>query len=396
MVIRGAILVGPDRLLHEPLHLSGGLISSEVPPADTPELELDGHLIFPGLINAHDHLQLNSIPPLRSGRPFANSYAWIDAFAAHLAEPAVAAAKAVPQERRYLQGGLKNLLGGATTVAHHDPWHRTLDDPAFPVRVLREYGWAHSLGLGLQEPPPGRPRYGPPPVESFQSTPPQWPWLIHLAEGTDSVAAAEFAKLEELQMVAENTVLVHAVGLSEFDVTRVIQRGVGVVWCPSSNLAILGSTLEARRLFDAGRLALGTDSRLTGGRDLLAELRVAAEHSDLTPREVFRLVTCDAARILRVPIAGGLQAGQRADFLVLRDGGGDPWEHLINATRSDLRAVVLGGKPVIADADLAEWFVACDLETTRVTVDAHPKLLRSSLVGVIDLESGVEMAAGHA
>ena len=44
------------------------------------QLDLKVHFIFPGLINPHDHLHLNNIPPLTGEVKFANSYAWIAAW----------------------------------------------------------------------------------------------------------------------------------------------------------------------------------------------------------------------------------------------------------------------------------------------------------------------------
>ncbi len=113
--------------------------------------DLRDHLIFAGLVNAHDHLHLNNFPPLPQDAPFPNSYAWMEAFQSYMEEPAVVAARKVPISVRCRHGALKNLLCGATTVVHHDPWDPIFDDPAFPVRLLRRYGWSHSLGLGLAE-----------------------------------------------------------------------------------------------------------------------------------------------------------------------------------------------------------------------------------------------------
>lgn len=392
--LRGALLVAPERVAQRPLFVERGRIAA-TRPAGAWELDLRDHLIFPGMVNAHDHLHLNSIPPLPHDAPFPNSYAWIEAFQPHFQNPAVAAAVAVPEPLRLWQGGLKNLLCGATTVAHHDPWRPALDDPSFPAGLLRDFGWSHSLGLGLEDAERGGlPRYGPPVRASFAATPPDRPWIIHLAEGTDALAAGELGRLAALGCLAANTVLVHGAGLTSADIERVIAAGAGVVWCPSSNLGMLGRTLDPRRIHDAGRLALGSDSRLTGARDLLDELRVAAAHSDLPPAALLRLVTRDAARILGLPDAGGLGAGRRADLLIARAASGDPYGDLLGLRRAEIRAVVRGGAPLVADPDFAEWFAVCGVPAARATLDGRPKLIARALLGppgAADLEPGLEI-----
>jgi hypothetical protein len=318
---------------------------------------------------------------------------------------------AVSKTLRHWHGGLKNLLCGATTVAHHDPWHAVLDDPVFPVHLLRHFGWSHSLGLSAspddrrrmashpRRPSPAAfrpvlPTFGPAVTESFAATPLDQPWIIHLAEGTDAVAAAELEHLEALRCLAANTVLVHGVGLTVADVERVIHRGAAVIWCPASNISILGKTLDPHRLFAAGRLALGSDSRISGSRDLLDELRVAAAHSKLAPAALLRLVTSDSSRILAMPEVGGLHRGQRADMLIIRDAGSDPYRTLLALQRRDIRAVVCGGVPAIADPDFAAWFTACGVDAVRVLLDGRPKLLARRFVGppgAAALEPGLEL-----
>jgi cytosine/adenosine deaminase-related metal-dependent hydrolase len=391
-VLEHAQVLEHDGVGKRPLAFAAGCIVEA--PTSALHLDLRDHVIVPGLINAHDHLQLNNVPPLEHAQPFPNSYAWIDAFEPHLRDPDVVAATRVSSDDRHWHGGLKNLLAGVTTVAHHDPWRPVLDDPAFPVGLLEEFGWSHSLGLGTPR-GGGRPRYGPPIVESFEATPLERPWIIHLAEGVDDVASAEPAQLETLRCLASNTVLVHGVGLTAADVERVIEAGAAVVWCPASNLEMLGRTVETdtlRRLAAAGRLTLGSDSRLTGSRDLLDELRVAGLHSDLSPGELLRLATCDAARILRLSDRGALIAGQRADCTIVR-AGADPLRSVIDARRADLRAVARGGVPVVADPDFAEWFAHCGVDVVRIRLDGRPKLMARSIArpGAMALEPGLEM-----
>ena len=394
--LHGACLVTHELVRRADLHLAAGHFADRPPEGSAYDVDLAGHVIYPGLINCHDHLQLNNIPPLPQNAAFPNSYVWSQAFREHFGHTAVAAAIAVDPRVRFRHGALKNLLSGATTVAHHDPFpteDRGLD---FPVRLLRDFGWSHSLGLGTPDPDSSdQARYGPAIVASFAATPAHVPWMVHLAEGTDALAAAELDRLEAMGCLADNTVLIHGVGLTDSQVQRVIEIRAGVVWCPSSNLRLLRKTLNPRLLFEAGRLALGTDSRLTGSRDLLSELRVAAAHSNLTPRELLRLATSAGASMLRMGNTGGLERAQTADLVVLRDHGDDPYRQLLKTNRADLRAVVRGGVPLLADPDFASWFSAVGIDVIEIHLDGRPKLLSAAHCAAIGLEPGVTRVPSH-
>jgi Amidohydrolase family len=379
-----AVSITADARSRAPLPIRGGRIGASL-AARAYRVDLHDHLIFPGLINAHDHLHLNTVPPLKSGAPFPNSYAWIAAFQAHFDEPAVVAALQVPKALRLRHGALKNLLAGSTCVAHHDPWHAALDATNFPVALLRDFGWSYALGW---------PGYGPPVAQSFAATPTDRPWLIHLAEGTDAIAQAELAELDRLGCLASNSVLVHGVGLREQDVERVIASGASVVWCPGSNRALLGQSLDPTRLCAAGRLALGSDSRLSGARDLLDEMRGVAERGELSPAQLLKLVTTQAARILRLSSRGTLVPGAPADLVIVEDRGGEA-RSLVEIERSQIRAVVRDGVPRIADPDFAEWFAATGTAAVPVMLDGRPKLLAASLAepALVALEPGLERVA---
>jgi cytosine/adenosine deaminase-related metal-dependent hydrolase len=389
VVLEHATVMSGDVARVRALAFRDGRVADATP--DAYRLDLGDHVILPGLINAHDHLQLNCIPPLPHATPFANSYEWIDAMSEHRRRPEVISAVSEPIGDRYWQGALKNLLAGTTTVAHHDPWNAVFDDADFPVSVLRDFGWSHSLGLGA--PSSGTTTYGPAVRDSFCATPPSQPWIIHLAEGLDEVASEELTRLDALGCLAANSVLVHGVGLTVGDIARIIERDASVVWCPASNVELFGRTLAPRPLHGAGRLALGTDSRLTGARDLLDELRIAAATSDLSPRELLALVTARAAAILRIDDRGGLEKGQRGDCVIIR-ASDDPHAALTGSSRRGIRAVVRNGLPAVADPDFAPWFAQCGIDTVAVKVDGAAKLLarRFARPGAIALEPGLELA----
>jgi len=390
VVLEGAQIVHHDHIVAQPLAVDDGRVAAD-PSRYAFRVDLRDHLILPGLINAHDHLQLNNIPGLPHAEPFPNSYAWIGAFEAHMGRGDVEAAVAIPREVRHWHGALKNVLAGATTVAHHDPWYAILDEPDFPVGLLRDFGWSHSLGLGMPRDnlPP---LYGPPVVESFVKTNVDRPWIIHLAEGIDDVAQSELGHLDVLGCLAPNSVLVHGVGLTASDVARIIERNAAVVWCPASNVSLFGATLSPRALFSARRLALGSDSRLTGSRDLLDEAGVAAAHSDLSPRELMRMMTVDAADILRLDGRGSLARGNRADCVILASDG-DPYEALLNTTRASIRAVVRSGRPVVADPDFATWFEHSGVAAVPIRVDGCIKLVAATIAlpEAMQLEPGLEI-----
>jgi hypothetical protein len=139
---------------------------------------------------------------------------------------------------------------------------------------------------------------------------------------------------------------------------------------------VLGKTLTPQRLralYAAGRLALGTDSRLSGARDLLEELRIAAAHSDFSARELLQLVTVHARRLLHA-------APARDDVIVFRRTSADPFADLLGLTRGDLRMVIRNGEPLITDLDFEEWFVKRSIPCTQVLLDGHPKLCASAIL----------------
>jgi cytosine/adenosine deaminase-related metal-dependent hydrolase len=232
---------------------------------------------------------------------------------------------------------------------------------------------------------------------SYRATPAQWPWIIHLAEGVDGQAAAEFEQLAQLGLLQPNTVLVHGVGLASEQRQALIDRGGGLIWCPGSNHFLFGRTACVAELAQVGKVALGSDSRLSGEFDLLAELRVAAATNQVPPAALLGLVTELPARLLRLQGGQGeLRVNGVADLVLLPPAGGaDPFEHFLNLERSHLELVLLAGRPLVASPWLEAVFKATRTLSGRVQVDGVEKLmprqLAIRLAGAAAREPGFEV-----
>jgi len=147
-----------------------------------------------------------------------------------------------------------------------------------------------------------------------------------------------------------------------------------LIWCPTSNQFLFGATADVRPFDNAGRLAVGSDSRLSGQGDLLDELRAAHETRQLSAESLFRAVSDGAARVLRLARSGRLMAGAPADLCVIRSMTPDPFQTLVSATRSDVRLTMLAGVPLVADDELAAA-LGGSRTMTAVRIDGAPRFL---------------------
>jgi cytosine/adenosine deaminase-related metal-dependent hydrolase len=336
--------------------------------------------MIPGLINAHDHLELNTFKRLKYRPVYRHSRQWIEDIEARFeSDPDLTQPRRQSLADRLLVGALKNLLCGVTTVCHHNPFHKALRN-GYPLRVIKNYGFCHSLFRGENL------------VTSYRQTKATDPWIIHLAEGieADAEAQAEFEQLDQLGVLQANTVLVHGIGLTCGQRQRLIERGGGLIWCPGSNNFLFGQTARVRELAQAGKLALGSDSRLSGEFDMLAELQVAHATGQLSPQSLFHLVTVGAARLLRLREGGMGQIveGGIADLVLLPPPvTTDPFAHLLHLNRSQLELVLLAGKPIIGSPPMQPVFEATKTKFVPVCLDGVEKLMSQKLAARIKRSS---------
>jgi cytosine/adenosine deaminase-related metal-dependent hydrolase len=261
-----------------------------------------------------------------------------------------------------------------TTVAHHNPIYPGLRRVT-PVRVVHRFGWAHSFGMQRQ-PVGARGELGGDVRARFHITPRSAPFVLHLAEGVDAEAMDELPRLDDAGALAENTVLVHGVAIDRVGWKLVAARGASAVWCPASNLALFGATMDIRQALAAlpGRVALGTDSRLSGSRDLLDELQIASREGALTPDECLSLVTSGPAAVLRCAPAGRLVTGGLADLIVLPAHEGRAGEALSACRRHQVQLVVFDGRPRVGAPEWADVFRARGIPIAAMRLDGQPRI----------------------
>jgi len=294
------------------------------------DIDLSGCTLFPGLINAHDHLEFGLFPRL-GNPPYPSATEWARDIHESF-RPFIERHTIVPRDVRLWWGAIRNLLCGATTVCHHNPVHPVFRNPLFPIRILTEFDWAHSLAFSDD-------------LASIHGrSSPSLPFILHACEGTNAAARNEFAQLLDMNIIDGRTVLVHglAMGLDEIDTLN--RCGAALITCPSSNLFLFSQSPSTEQLTTADRLAIGSDSPLTANGDLLDEIRFCHRNLHLSPESLFSFVTHTPAAMLQIQRhAGRIGPGMPADLFAVRSSPLTPAQHLVSLDWRDIELVVVAG-----------------------------------------------------
>jgi cytosine/adenosine deaminase-related metal-dependent hydrolase len=165
--------------------------------------------------------------------------------------------------------------------------------------------------------------------------------------------------LESAGLLGTHVTAVHATHLSDEDRTALGDRQTGVCFCPTTERDLGDGIGPGRALADAGvRLSLGSDSHAIV--DGFEEWRTLELNERLASRErgrfhltqLFSAATDHAS--IGWPEVGRIHAGAAADLVTVdldsvRTAGADPGAALYAATASDIREVLIAGKPVVSD-----------------------------------------------
>jgi ubiquinone/menaquinone biosynthesis C-methylase UbiE/cytosine/adenosine deaminase-related metal-dependent hydrolase len=369
---------GPDTWEDATLLVEGERIAGTIhdPARSVESIDLSGYALLPGLINAHDHLEFALYPNLgraTDAAPYQNATEW--AHEIHQTQAStIEQHRQVPLTTRLWWGAIRNLLCGVTTVCHHNEIYPELQSPEFPVRVLSRFGWAHSLA------------FEPLLAQRYADTPAEQPFIVHAAEGTDEGTSKELQQLDTMHLLTERTVLVHGLGLTPADIKLLNDRGAAVILCPTSNQFLFANIMESDRIALIERAALGSDSPITAAGDLLDEVQALAACGGLTAEFLYRIVTTDAAAILRLPEGAGLlQLSGPANLIAVRDCAATPAEILSRLTFRDIELVLVEGRIRLASGELYKRLPESHrADLHPLVVDGHTRWLRAPIPSLLE------------
>jgi hypothetical protein len=169
--------------------------------------------------------------------------------------------------------------------------------------------------------------------------------------------------------------LVHGVAVTRRTLDLLLTRQASLVWCPTSNLTMLGRTLSREVLRSNIPIALATDSALSAPVDLLDELRVARRF--LPAAHLYDMVSTVPAAMLRLS-----RTATKGDWVAVRSAKSTPGEALLDG---EVSLVTVAGRIRLIAPELARQLPR---EVTRglqrlhlegrapVLVDANIRTLR--------------------
>jgi len=389
--------------------LRDGVIEAVVPNSTAearfpsyPRVELDEHVLIPGLVNAHTHAAMSLMRGLADDLPlmrWLKEHIW-PAETKHVSPQFV--------KDGTLLACAEMLRGGVTCFN---------DMYFFPEAALQaalEAGMRVSLGMIVLDFPTAygadpddylakglalRDQWREHPLVSFCLAPHapytvsdasfakiaklaaevEVPVHIHLHETEDEIrrSLAEHGvrpleRLRRLELLGPGLIAVHAVHLEQSEIALLAKHGASVAHCPSSNLKLASGFAPMAKLAAAGvNIALGTDGAASNNRlDMFGEMRLAAllakavggDAEAMPAHAALRAATLGGAAALGLDARiGSITRGKAADLAAVRLAGPelspcyDVQSHLIYAAgREHVSDVWVAGRRMLRDGTFAD------------------------------------------
>ena len=382
----------------------GGLIEAVLPTAEAAQrypgyarVDLPGHALIPGLVNAHTHAAMTLLRGIADDLPLMRwlmEHVW-PAEAKHVSPQFV--------KDGTLLACAEMLRGGVTCM--NDMYFF----PESAIESVLEVGMRAALGLIVVEFPSAyaadpdqylakglalRDQWREHPQLSFCLAPHapytvsdasfrkvaqlaaelDLPVHVHVHETIEEIERSiadhgvrPLARLERLGLLGPNLISVHSVHLEPAEIALLARQGCSVVHCPSSNLKLASGLAPVAALLAAGvNVALGTDGAASNNRlDLFQEMRSAALLAKAVARDAaampahaaLRAATLGGATALGLDArVGSIIPGKAADLAAVSfdrlelQPAYDIVSHLVYACgREDISDVWVGGERIVRD-----------------------------------------------
>ncbi len=389
--------------------------------ADLARVDLEDHVLIPGLVNAHTHAAMTLM------RGLADDLSLMRWLQEHIWPTEAKHVTAQFVRDGTLLACAEMLRGGVTCF--NDMYFY----PEAAVEAVLESGMRGSFGMIVIDFPTVyasdpddylakglalRDRYRDHPLLSFCLAP-HAPYTVsdrafgkiatlaaeldcpvhcHVHETEDEIARSvsehgvrPLERLRALGIVGPNLISVHSVHLTPEEIAMLARHGSSVAHCPSSNLKLASGFAPVAALLEAGvNVALGTDGAASNNRlDVFEEMRLAALLAKAVARDAealpahaaLRSATLGSAKALGLDRrVGSIEPGKRADLAAVRLAGPelvpmfDPASHLVyGAGRADVSDVWVDGVQRMADRVLKHMDIS--------GLDTRAKLWQNALKG---------------
>ena len=374
-IVEGSILLSKDSIEK--------VYKKDETPEQTPELvvDLSGKVIFPALINSHDHLYNTFWPRWGAGK-FQNWYEWEDEFKS---SEIFRQKQLLSVADLYALGMYRNLLSGVGLVVDHFPQEISANFAGKPlIGLLENFCIAHSFSSrGLD--------WGEGIEEELKKSKNLLPFIIHAGEGFDSEITHEIESLNRMGALGENTVLVLGPGVSESDLDLIASKKSSVVWVAQSNQFVFGKAIPVEKILNSEiKMCIGTDNALTGGINMLEEMRFIRKlsretlGSRLQAKEIIAMATRTAGEIFRIEKFGKIAPGAFANLVAFDDTGKDPFDAFLDLTPKGVSLVVHKGMLVYGDEKFRNYCSADFSQFSEITVDGIPKIIWGKPLNLLD------------
>lgn len=329
-----------------------------------------GAIIFPGLVDAHNHAAYNSFPTLMfDAYPFGHRDQWGEESAEYSDWKKVRTGlrTAIGDSQKDLTakyGECLELMAGCVMIQGESNGDVEHSHPAVLLRNVEHFPYRTDHDIF--------------PWDSTASERSVWKrrldgggldaLMIHLCEGTDSVARAQFDLWESWGMLTNGVTIIHGSALGPEEFGKMAAAGVKLVWSPMSNMRLYAGTADVRAAKEAGVvIGLSPDWTPSGCYNILEELGCAwtlncTVLSNLfTDKELCDMVTANTAACSGIgDTHGAIAAGRNAGLAVIEGDPDDPYLSLIAARPKQVILTVVDGTPRYGDADVMEELGAGD------------------------------------